>query len=130
MVAEPGRGATVPEPGDVLVEPEKSSRRADLSRQISRYGVPLAIVATFVVFSVLRPDSFFTELTIKGILRDCVPLMIVALGITVVLAMNDYDLSVGGLISLCATTVIVLVSTEWVGMNWILAIFTTIAIGA
>jgi ribose transport system permease protein len=115
--------------GDAHVERAARSRRAGLSRQVSRYGVPLAIVATFAVFSLLRPDSFFTELTIKGILRDCIPLMIVALGITVVLAMNDYDLSVGGLISLCATVVIVLVSSEWVGMNWVLAIFVTMAIG-
>ncbi len=56
--------------------------------------------------------------------------MIVALSITAVLAMNDYDLSVGRMISLCATIVVVLVSSEWVGMNWILAVFTTIAIGA
>ena len=100
-----------------------------LAKQVARYGVPVAIVATFVVFSVLRPDSFLTELTMKGILRDCVPLMIAALGITTVLAMNDYDLSTGGLVSLCATTVVVLLSSEWVGMNWILAIIVTIAIG-
>jgi ribose transport system permease protein len=129
-VTEQGADTTVPQLGEPLAEHEPSARRAALSRQISRYGVPLAIVGTFVVFSALRPNSFFTELTIKGILRDCVPLMIVALGITVVLAMNDYDLSVGGLVSLCATTVIVLISSEWVGMNWILAIFVTIAIGA
>jgi ribose transport system permease protein len=105
-------------------------RRADLTREIARYGVPLAIVATFAAFSFLRPDSFFTALTVKGILRDCVPLMIVALGITAVLAMNDYDLSVGGLISLCATTVIVLMSAEWVGLHWVLAIVATLALGA
>ena len=124
---------TAERPADIALAAQRkdqASRRASLARQVSRYGVPLAIVATFVVFSVLRPDSFFTELTIKGILRDCIPLMITALGITVVLAMNDYDLSVGGLISLCATVVIVLVSSEWVGMNWVLAIFVTIAFGA
>jgi ribose transport system permease protein len=100
-----------------------------LARQLARYGVPLAIVATFAVFSLLRPDSFFTELTIKGILRDCIPLMIAALGITTVLAMNDYDLSVGGLVSLCATTVVVLLSDAHVGINWILAIVLTLGIG-
>jgi ribose transport system permease protein len=99
-------------------------------RQLARYGVLLAIVVTFVVFSVLRPDSFFTELTIKGILRDSVPLMIVSLGITTVLAMNDYDLSVGGLISLCATSVVLLVSAAHVGMHYVAAIALTIAIGA
>jgi ribose transport system permease protein len=128
VAADPGASATVAGSEEPLADVH-GSRRAGLSRQLARYGVPLAIVGTFVVFSVLRPDSFFTELTIKGILRDCVPLMIVALGITAVLAMNEYDLSVGGLISLCATTVVVLVSSEWVGMNWVLAIFATIAIG-
>jgi ribose transport system permease protein len=100
-----------------------------LARQLSRYGVLLAIGATFAVFSILRPDSFFTALTLKGILRDAAPLMIVALGITVVLAMNDYDLSVGGLTSLCAVLVVVFLSTEWVGLNWVLAMVLTIAIG-
>ena len=104
-------------------------RRAQLAREVARYGVPLAIVATFAVFSLLRPDSFFTALTVKGILRDCVPLMIVALGITAVLAMNDYDLSVGGLISLCATAVVVLMSAEWIGLHWVLAIVLTLAVG-
>ena len=105
MTADRWPGATSP---GWRPEAHVPSWRARACQQISRYGVPVAIVATFVVFSVLRPDSFFTELTIKGILRDCIPLMIVALGITAVLAMNDYDLSAGGLVSLCATTVIVL----------------------
>jgi ribose transport system permease protein len=105
------------------------SRLPTLKKQIAGFGVPLAIVVTFVVFSVLRPDSFFTELTIKGILRDCVPLMIVSLGITAVLAMNDYDLSVGGMISLCATTVVVLLSTAEVGLHFAVAILLTIALG-
>jgi ribose transport system permease protein len=127
MTVEPGAAPIAAEASAPAVD--ASTRHAALSRQVARYGVPLAIVATFVVFSVLRPDSFFTELTIKGILRDCVPLMIVALGITAVLAMNDYDLSVGGLISLCATTVVVLVSSEWVGLPWPLAIAATVAFG-
>jgi ribose transport system permease protein len=103
---------------------------AAVRRQFSRFGVLLAILATFAAFSILRPNSFFTALTLKGILRDCAPLMIVALGITVVLAMNDYDLSVGGLTSLCAVLVVVLLSTTWVGLNWVLAIVLTIGIGA
>ena len=56
--------------------------------------------------------------------------MIAALGVTTVLAMNDYDLSLGGIVSLCATLVVVFLSTDWVGLNWILAILLTIAVGA
>lgn len=125
-VSDAPNPAGVPRPPARAQEDATSVR----ARQVARYGVPVAIVATFVVFSVLRPDSFFTELTIKGILRDCVPLMIVALGITAVLAMNDYDLSVGGLVSLCATSVVVLMSSEYAGLNWIVAIVLTIGIGA
>lgn len=124
-MSETPTSTVAPSPASRTQE-DTTSRRA---RQIARYGVPVAIVATFIVFSVLRPDSFFTELTIKGILRDCVPLMIVALGITVVLAMNDYDLSAGALVSLCATTVIVLISSKYAGLNWVVAILLTFAIG-
>ena len=109
--------------------PRRLASRASLQKQVARFGVPIAIVATFVVFSVLRPDSFFTELTIKGILRDAMPLMIVALGVTTVLTMNEYDLSVGGLISLCATTVVLLLSDAHVGLNYLVAIVLTIGIG-
>jgi ribose transport system permease protein len=98
-------------------------------KQLARYGVLVVIAATFAVFSLLRPDSFFTALTIKGILRDSVPLLIVGLGITSVLAMNDYDLSVGGLVSLCATLVVVFLSTDWLSLNWIVAMFLTLAVG-
>ena len=125
MAAEPA--------ADVALASAVETGRGVTPRRPVKAGVPLRRSAgdRRDVRGVQRaaPDSFFTELTIKGILRDCIPLMIVALGITVVLAMNDYDLSVGGLISLCATVVIVLVSSEWVGMNWVLAIFVTIAIG-
>ena len=66
----------------------------------------------------------------KSILRDCVPLLVVALGITCVLVQNQFDLSVGGLTSLCATIVIVLLSTSYVGMPYQLAIVATLVIGA
>jgi ribose transport system permease protein len=97
---------------------------------VARYGALSAIVATFAVFCVLSPNAFFTTLTMKAILRDCVPLLVVALGITVVLVMNDYDLSVGGLVSLCATLAVVLLSTSYVGLNYLLAIALTLASGA
>lgn len=117
--AAPGPGLPTP--------PAGGNRTATL---LARYGVLLAMVATFAAFSLLEPDAFFTEVTMKGILRDCAPLLIVALGVTVVLVMNEYDLSVGGLISLLAVLVIVLTSTQFEGLNFVLAIALTILIGA
>jgi ribose transport system permease protein len=107
-----------------------AKRTTTATELLARYGVLLAIVATFAAFSLLRPDSFFTTLTMKGILRDCAPLLIVSLGITVVLVMNEYDLSVSGLVSLSAVLVTVFMSTQYEGMNYIVAIVLAIAIGA
>lgn len=96
---------------------------------LARYGVILAMVATFAAFSLLRPDAFFTTFMMKAILRDCAPLLIAALGITFVLVMNDYDLSIGGLTALLATTCVLLVSETYVGLPVPVAILVTIALG-
>jgi len=96
---------------------------------LARYGVILAMVATFAAFSLLRPDAFFTAFMMKAILRDCAPLLIAALGITFVLVMNDYDLSIGGLTALLATTCVLLVSETYVGLPVPVAILVTIALG-
>ncbi len=89
---------------------------------------------TFAAFCVIRPDSFFTLFMMKAILRDCAPLLIVALGITFVLVMNDYDLSVGGSVALVATAAVMLVSAAhfglpvWLGVG--LALLLGLALGA
>jgi len=96
---------------------------------LARYGVILAMVATFAAFSLLRPDAFFTTFMMKAILRDCAPLLIASLGITFVLVMNDYDLSIGGLTALLATTCVLLVSDGYVGLPVPVAIVATILLG-
>lgn len=96
---------------------------------VSRYGVLSAIVLTFVVFAVLRPDSFLSGLTLLGVLRDCVPLLLVAMGISVVMVMNQFDLSVGGLTSLLAVVSVLLVSTTYFGLNWLVAVALTVLLG-
>lgn len=128
LTATPQAGGSAPAPAGPRGG-GSGGGRGSVRVVLARYGVLAAIVATFAVFSLLRPDSFFTVLTMKGILRDCVPLLIVALGVTVVLVMNEYDLSVGGLISLCATVVIVLLSAEHVGLDWRLAIVLALLLG-
>lgn len=113
---------------DELARNKESGR--SVTEIVVRYGALSAVVLTVAVFSALSPDAFFTMLTLKAILRDCVPLLIVALGLTCVLVQNQFDLSVGGLTSLCATIVVVLLSTSYVGMPYELAIVATLAVGA
>lgn len=66
----------------------------------------------------------------KSILRDCAPLMMLALGVTFVLVMNDYDLSVGGMVALIATISVMLVSSAYAGLSVWLSVLLALAIGA
>ena len=57
---------------------------------IAKYGVILAMVVTFAGFSLAKPDSFFTVLTLKAIPRDAAPLLVVA-GFTDSVNTNLFD---------------------------------------
>lgn len=115
MTAVPPSAKDVPaaaEAGSV----ERRGATLGIRSLLARYGVIVAMVLTFLAFCLLRPDSFFTLFMIKAILRDCAPLLIVSLGITFVLVMNDYDLSVGGLVALSATAAVAFVSSAYLGL--------------
>ncbi len=105
-------------------------RRKATFASFARYAVLVAMLLTFIVFSLLRPDAFFTLLTMKSILRDAVPLMIAALGVTFVLAMNEFDVSLGGMVALNATGVVMLMSTGHLGLSPFLAIPAILIVGA
>src|SRR5690242_18460488 len=96
---------------------------------LTRYGVLAAMVGTFATFCFLSPHAFFTVLTMKAILQDVTPLLILSLGVTVVLVMNDFDLSVGGEVTILGTIVILLLSTVHVGLNYWFAILLAILAG-
>lgn len=97
---------------------------------MSRFGVIGAMLLTVVAFSLLKPDAFFSTYMLKAILRDCAPLMIAALGVTFVLVMSDFDLSVGGIVALTATVAVLLVSTAHGGLPVAAAVLLTLVIGA
>lgn len=96
---------------------------------VSQYGVIAVMALTFAGFAIALPDSFLTWLTVKSILGNAAPLMIVAVGITVVLVVGDFDLSVGGLAGLCSTLAIVGVSGVKLGLPVAVAVPLTIAAG-
>src|SRR5689334_9487516 len=56
-----------------------------------RYSVLWALVLESVVFSILRPQSFFTAANGQSILGSQAILLIVALGLTIPLAVNEFD---------------------------------------
>jgi ribose transport system permease protein len=92
-----------------------------------RHGVLIALAATVALFSALRPSLFPTLDNVETMLRDLSPLAIAAFGMTVVLVMTDFDLSLGAMIGLGGTTAIVLMSHSHV--NYVLAIVLTLGLG-
>ena len=109
---------------------EATSGVGSLRPFIAKYGVILAMVVTFAGFSLAKPDSFFTVLTLKAIPRDAAPLLIVALGATVVLVMNEFDLSIGGLLGFAGTFAVVCVSEAHLGLPVAVSVLLGIVFGA
>lgn len=116
----------ISEPGARRLQPGFASVRPF----VAKYGVILAMIVTFTAFSLAKTDSFFTVLTLKAIPRDAAPLLVVALGATVVLIMNEFDLSIGGLLGFAGTFAVVCVSSAHFGLPLALAVVLAILFGA
>lgn len=67
---------------------------------IRRYGTLIGFAAILVFFSVMLPGTFPTARNWLNITQQVSMLMVVAAGMTVVMVMGDFDLSVGSVASL------------------------------
>lgn len=99
----------------------------DLGTLLQRYGVVLAFVAMVVVFGALRTDSFLTVDNWRSIVQLSAPVLVLAFGVTVVLAAGDFDLSIGGALSL-GSAIGVLLMTD-AGFSWPLACLAAMVCG-
>ncbi|WP_233255595.1 ABC transporter permease [Naasia lichenicola] len=103
-----------------------SPRGRTLTDFLERYVVVLAVAALIVLFSVARPATFFTVGNLQTILTTQSVLLIIGLGLTVVLAAGDLDLSIAGVVSFCGVLFTQLSAPERLGWQ-IAAIVTLIA---
>lgn len=70
-------------------------------RKLAReYGTLIALLAIILIFSILKPSAFFTLKNFINITRQMAPLAIIAIGATMVMVINEFDLSVGSMASL------------------------------
>lgn len=67
---------------------------------LKQYGTAAALVMIAAIFGILRPASFLTVRNLLNISRQAAPLAMVALGATFVMTVNEFDLSIGSLVSL------------------------------
>lgn len=85
--------------GAVAAPGPSATQASDLGPRLAsiagKYGLLITFLLTIVVFCLLRPSTFATTENAEAILTLAAPPMIMAVGLTVVLVMQDFDLSFG-----------------------------------
>lgn len=89
-----------------------------LSR-LRQSGTLIGLVAMIVFFTVLRPETFLTAQNLLNISQQISMLAVAAFTMTIVMVMNDFDLSVGSMASLAGITAAVMFTLDqpvWLGV--------------
>jgi ribose transport system permease protein len=121
--AAPAGGAAVPVDHVAVAKP----RQSRLALLASRYGLLFAFAASLIGFSLARPQAFPTGRNAESILTLAAPSLILAVGLTVVLVMQDFDLSFGAMIGLAGgAATSFMVSNGW---PMVLALIVVLGIG-
>lgn len=74
--------------------------RLDPLSFLADYGTIIILVVILAVFSAIKPNEFVTLKNGLNLLQQIAPLGLVSLGVTFLLAMKYYDLSIGYVVSL------------------------------
>jgi len=67
---------------------------------LQSYGTLLALGVIILVFSILRPTSFFSLRNFINISRQISLMVVISIGATLVMSINEFDLSIGSMASL------------------------------
>lgn len=87
-----------------------------------------AFLIILMVIVSLFSESFFTERNLKNLMLSAFPLLLVALGQTLVILTGGIDLSLGAIVSVTNVLCVTLMNTES-SLGWIPAIFAAVAAG-
>jgi ribose transport system permease protein len=91
-----------------------------------RYGIIVVWLGVIAVFSILRPDTFFTFGNVQTIAGSQAVLVILTLGLIVPLAVGEFDVSIAGVMGLA------LVLVGWLNVihQWPIVPSILVALGA
>ncbi len=113
---------------DVSAAPRPASAAANAGGNcLDELGIVGALLVMIAVFAVLRPDTFLTTENLTNVLVQAAPLAAIAFGLTVVLVMGDFDLSVAAMSSLAGAVALYLMTKE--GVGWVPAIAVALLVG-
>jgi simple sugar transport system permease protein len=102
---------------------KKETPKFDFFQFLYKYGTIITIVALIIIFSAANP-AFIQGNNIINILRSISIVTIIAIGITISLSVNGFDLSVGSVASL--SNAIVISMFVWFSQNTLIAIIAAI----
>lgn len=122
-------GSTTVSTAETTVGGGKRGRGRGLRDLLARFGLLIVFAVVVAVFKVLQWDVFLTADNVRRTIfspTGFAPLMILAAGLTVVLAMGDFDLSFGNMVGLAGGTAVALMVNF--DQGWPLAILVALLI--
>lgn len=121
--------------GDLAVEPAAQLRATPTSRssgevgaQLQKFALLVALVALIALFSALRPDTFFTTDNLTTILSIQATAAMLAMGVTLVLIIGEFDLSIASVMGMSATLIAFLTTQQ--GVPVVLACLVALVLAA
>jgi D-xylose transport system permease protein len=105
-------------PSDEADQPDEPVRAGNLGTRVRRFllqsrsaaGIVFAVGVVWLIFFLLTDGVFLTDRNIINLMRQTSITAMVALGMLVVIAQGEIDLSVGSFLGLCATVIALLES--------------------
>lgn len=105
-------------------------KRIEIRKAAQVYGTVIAMFAIIVIFGILRPAAFLTVKNFINISRQMAALTIISIGATMVMVVNEFDLSVGSMASLGGVmAALMAVAGIPVGLCFLLTILICMVIG-
>ncbi len=101
----------------------RSGQRRNLTVE---YGLAILCVAVFILFSILQP-AYFSAYNLMNLLMQTSLLALMACGLTIVMTLDEFDLSIGFLAGMTGAIAVVMVNR---GFSPAFVFFAPIAIGA
>jgi ribose transport system permease protein len=94
---------------------------------MGHYGLLIALIIAVAGFSLARPSSFWTTGNLQDILTQSSAPAILAIGLTMVLVVGDFDLSIGSTLGLGGGAAVAMMSLH--GTDWEVGVIVALAIG-
>jgi len=76
------------------------NKKMSISNIFKQYGTIISGIVIILIFSILRPSSFATYSNFINITRQISLLVVISLGATLIMSVEEFDLSIGALASL------------------------------